>query len=1057
MPSGRVGRYAIGVVVVGVALGLRKALEPATGTGAPYVMFFGAVVAASVLAGPGPGILATILSAPIGAYVFVVRAGFAGWQAATQAALFLVDALLVVFLSSLMRRARQAAEASEARHRDIIELAPDAFFLANLDGRLTDVNQGACRMLGYERDELIGKLITDVIPAEDRARLKQVRETLAKPGAVHRQEWRQVRKDGSVIPVEVSANIIPGGRWQAFVRDISGRKRIDDERQVFVSLLENSSDFIGIADPTGKPIYVNPAGRRMVGLPPDLDVTRTEIADYYPAEQRPFALDVIVKSMREKGRWSGETYFRHWQTDQAIPVSDEHFMIFDPGGNRVLGMGTVTRNITEARAAAREREELLAREQVARERAERANADLRESEERFRLIFEEAPIGMALCALDGRFIRVNTALSEIVGYPGGELEQLRFQDITHTEDLDSDLALLGRLIRGEIPHYQLEKRYVRKDGSVVPILLSASILRSDTGRALSCIAQIENIGERKRNEEALRVSEARFSGIISVSADAIISIDERQNIVLFNQGAEAIFGYSRVEVMGRPLDVLIPEAYRAAHRQHVTEFAAGRTASRQMGERLSTIRGRRKSGEEFPAEAAISRLEVGGHTILTVALRDVTDRKRIEEDQRFLAEAGAVLASSLDYEQTLTTLGQLMVRDRADWCIVDVVEGANRLRRLRVVSARAEQEPIAAALERLQIDRRLPHLAGSVFRTRQPYLLATMTPEELPSFAQSEEHLRLLRAIDPRSVIGVPLKIHGQLTGIMMLISSSPARVFTPADLRLAEALADRAALAIENGHLYQTAVNATQFRDEVLSVVAHDLRNPVASIMMQANALKRTGGEPERRNQRKTDGILRSAQRMNRLIGDLLDVTLIEAGQLSVQQARLSPRQVLLEAVETQRPLAASGSIDLQVEVPEDVPDVWGDQDRLMQVFQNLIGNAIKFTAPDGRIVVGAAPRDGEVLFWVADTGCGIAAEGLPHVFDRFWQARKTDRRGAGLGLPITRGIVEAHGGRIWAESTLGRGSIFFFTIPLPSHTDARQGEGATRWATNHGGNAPH
>ena len=153
---------------------------------------------------------------------------------------------------------------SETHRRDLIELAPDAFFLADLEGRFTDVNLAACQLLGYERHELVGKTILDIIPPEDASRLAEVRTALLVPGQVSRAEWTQKRKDGSFVSVEVSSNILPDGRWQAFARDITERRRIEDERQVFVSLLENSSDFIGIADPTGKPVYVNPAGRRMV-------------------------------------------------------------------------------------------------------------------------------------------------------------------------------------------------------------------------------------------------------------------------------------------------------------------------------------------------------------------------------------------------------------------------------------------------------------------------------------------------------------------------------------------------------------------------------------------------------------------------------------------------------------------------------------------------------------------------------------------------------------------------------------------------------------------------
>jgi signal transduction histidine kinase len=141
----------------------------------------------------------------------------------------------------------------------------------------------------------------------------------------------------------------------------------------------------------------------------------------------------------------------------------------------------------------------------------------------------------------------------------------------------------------------------------------------------------------------------------------------------------------------------------------------------------------------------------------------------------------------------------------------------------------------------------------------------------------------------------------------------------------------------------------------------------------------------------------------------------------------------LIVEAVEMQRPLAASSSVELRIDVNRDVPEVWGDRDRLLQVFQNVIGNAIKFTKARGSsVTIGAAARNGEVVFRVADMGRGIAPEGLPRVFDRFWQATGDGRHGAGLGLPISKGIVEAHGGRIWVESAEGRGTTLSFAIPI-------------------------
>ena len=183
----------------------------------------------------------------------------------------------------------------------------------------------------------------------------------------------------------------------------------------------------------------------------------------------------------------------------------------------------------------------------------------------------------------------------------------------------------------------------------------------------------------------------------------------------------------------------------------------------------------------------------------------------------------------------------------------------------------------------------------------------------------------------------------------------------------------------------------------------------------------------------------------MNRLIQDLLDVASMEVGQLSVEPARVSTVQVVSDGLEAHQSAAAAASLDLRNELPPDLPELWADRDRLLQVFENLLGNALKFTKPGGRITVGAAPREGETLFWVADTGCGITCEDIEHVFDRFWQMRKAGRRGSGLGLAIVKGIVEAHRGRVWVESTPGRGSTFFFTIPAAlRREEARQASAA-------------
>ena len=296
--------------------------------------------------------------------------------------------------------------------------------------------------------------------------------------------------------------------------------------------------------------------------------------------------------------------------------------------------------------------------------------------------------------------------------------------------------------------------------------------------------------------------------------------------------------------------------------------------------------------------------------------------------------------------------------------------------------------------------------------------------------------------------MAVPLIARGKLLGAFALLSSS--QPFDAADVHLAQEIARRAAIAVENARLYRAAQRAVQARDDVLGVVVHDLRNPLGTILMSVDLLRHGDLERERRA---TDAIERSATRMNRLIQDLLEVARAEAGVLTMEQANLSAAAVLSEAVQAQTEHASSRSLELRLDLAEGLPQLWADRDCLLQVFENLIGNALKFTEPGGFIIVGAAPREREVVFWVSDTGAGIADADQPHVFDRFWQGRRGRRHGAGLGLPIAKRIVEAHGGRIWFESSPGRGSTFSFTIPTAHRPEAwRSGAAAPRFSSSGG-----
>ncbi|MEO8061825.1 MAG: ATP-binding protein [Pseudomonadota bacterium] len=530
--------------------------------------------------------------------------------------------------------------------------------------------------------------------------------------------------------------------------------------------------------------------------------------------------------------------------------------------------------------------------------------------------------------------------------------------------------------------------------------------------------------KRHLADKALRASEERLAGIIAIAADALISIDQNQTIVMYNEGAEKIFGWSREEVLGQSYDILVPMRFREPHRQHVTEFAAGHGMARKMADSRPGIFGLRKNGQEFPAEEAISKLNVGTGWLFTLFLRDITEQKRVDHEEQFLAAVGAILATTLDTRQLLHNIARVALAEFGDFCAIEFVDERGDLRRISVTTSDPAKKQFAEALQNFPVDRTRPHMSSSIVLTKQSRVTAEVTPELIASIAQSPEHRRLIDAIAPTTMMGVPLLVRDRLLGTLMVASCHVGMHFSGNDLRLLEQLGWRAALALENARLYRSAQGALQARDEVLGIVAHDLRTPLATILGQALLLRRSGVDAA--------SIERAARRMERLIRDLLDVSSIEAGHLSISFARVTAGQLVTDSVEAQKRIAPLANLEFKSELAPDLPDLWADRDRLLQVLENLIGNAVKFTAPSGQITVGARRENRDLLFWVTDSGVGISTEQLPHVFDRFWQARSHDRRGAGLGLAIVKSIVKAHGGRIWVESVLGTGSTFSFTIPL-------------------------
>lgn len=529
------------------------------------------------------------------------------------------------------------------------------------------------------------------------------------------------------------------------------------------------------------------------------------------------------------------------------------------------------------------------------------------------------------------------------------------------------------------------------------------------------------------------------------SVDAVLAIDEAQKVIFFNDGAEELFGYTREEMLGSSLNRLIPERYREVHPQHVRDFAASPVVVHRLGHQRP-VPGLRRDGTEFIAEIAFSKLVIDGELVMVATLHDVTARIEQDSFRDFLVESSRVLTAGMRFGERADRLAHLIVPRYADWSLIDLMTD-DTLTRAGVAHRDPEREAELRELREFTFDHEQRVGPVAVVRRGEPELVRAVTADWLRELAVDEDHFEQLRRLDPESVLILPLITSGRTLGAVTAVYSGSGRLYTSDDIRIGLEFAGLAALHIDNARYYREAVEAIGIRDKVLRIVAHDLRNPLNTISLSAGILHDLGEhDPGSPGAHAVEVIERAVSRADRLIQDLLDVGRIGRGALGLSVAPIPARLLLEETLDQHRPLAAERSITLVSDYPTDLPKVLADRDRIFQAFENLIGNAIKFTPEGGTITIGAERRGGEVVFRVEDTGLGISEEVRARLFDPYWQAVRSGRGGAGLGLAITRGIVQAHRGRIWVDSELGRGSTFYFTVPVAEDVvprDMGQGEG--------------
>lgn len=538
-----------------------------------------------------------------------------------------------------------------------------------------------------------------------------------------------------------------------------------------------------------------------------------------------------------------------------------------------------------------------------------------------------------------------------------------------------------------------------------------------------------------------------LTGLNSIP-EAVTVTDLNTRYLDWNAAAEKLFGWKKEEVIGKAAIDIMQTVFPNGPQGRIE----WREALAKQGGWQSEVIQRRRDGAPLNILVSLSLIrDRSGRAIgIIVMHRDITERKRVEERARFLSEASKILVSSLDYQTTLANIARMAVPELADWCAIHLLDDDGNIKLLTQAHQDPQKVEWAIKLsEQYPVKPDAPLGPARVMRTGQAELIADVTDEMLATLAENEQGLIAMWATGRRSILAVPLVVTGHTIGTITFTCAESGRQFNEADLELAREVGQRASMAIEHARLYDESQQAREQmmayinehkeverrKDEFMSVVSHELKTPVTTIKGFTQLLQRRlqhSDDPDARLfLSRMDSQL---NRLTRLINDLLEISRIQTGRLKYRIETCDLCEVVEGIVEQIQ--ATTTTHQLSIENTTSAPAlVSGDRERLGHVFTNLLLNAIKYSPHVEKVLICITANEQEVLVSVHDFGIGIAEDDLEKIFERFYQVSSPQERpfaGLGIGLYLSREIIERHNGRIWAESQKDHGATFHVTLPL-------------------------
>ncbi|MEH2387083.1 MAG: PAS domain S-box protein [Nostoc sp.] len=723
--------------------------------------------------------------------------------------------------------------------------------------------------------------------------------------------------------------------------------------------------------------------------------------------------------------------------------------------------------------------------------AKQTSLALQESEERFRAMFNQAAVGISLVGLDGQFLQINPALCEITGYSYEELIQMNFEEITHPDDLELDWENAGRVFAKEISGYSLEKRYIRKDGSIVWVNLTISGVWDAKGLPKYALGIIEDISERKRVETTQNFL-VEASTLLAASLDYEITLESVANIAVPTLADWCIVDVFREDWSSKQIAIAIADPTKLNTLEEIRRRYPPKTRAKKLLQQLQL------GISIFYPELSDSHLiqmakdeehlqllrSLGIHSLMVIPVRSrgqlfgaisfftAESARHYKQTDLALAEdiarrAATAIDNARLYQETEISVNRTVLLQRITAAfsealtpeqVADVVvnqgiaalsatagsvvlltEGGTTL---KVVQAIGYPQSFIDAWANFPIT--APNQIAETVRTRTPIFL-----ENLAAMIAKYPNLASRMALTGNNAwASIPLIAEGKVIGALGL-SFATVQIFNEEYRGFILTLGQQCGQAIARAQLYEAektaraqAETANRIKDEFLAVLSHELRTPLNPILGWAKLL-RTRKFDEATRIRALETIERNAKLQTQLIGDLLDVSRILQGKVRLNLYAVDLKVAIAAALETVRLAAEAKSIEIKTVLSHDLGKVLGDGDRLQQVMWNLLSNAVKFTPTEGQVEVRLEQVGLDAQIQVIDTGKGINPEFLPYVFDYFRQAdAKTTRvfGGLGLGLAIVRHLVELHGGTVQAESRgEGQGATFTVRLPLLKNSELR------------------